>query len=95
MGERAMDEFAAVIRRFYEQLPEEVKTTLRRRGVSINAAEGDSTSPAGVFIPPQQAIVLYRAQLGAAPERSIEMVILHEIGHAMGMDHRRLRAFGL
>lgn len=95
MIERTMEEFAAAVRRAYERLPDEVKTPLRRRGVTINVAEGESSSPAGLYIPAQRAIVLYRAHLGRAGERTLETVMLHEIGHAMGMDHARLRAFGL
>jgi predicted Zn-dependent protease with MMP-like domain len=92
---RSVQEIEAKARAIWLELPKDIRQTLKRRGVVISVSEVDPppSNAAGLFWKPN--IILYYGWLKDCSDEFLERAILHEIGHALGMDHPRLKTHNL
>ena len=91
----SVQEIEAKAQAVWRELPTDIQQMLKRRSVTISVSEVDPppADAAGLFWKPN--IILYYGWLKDCSDEFLERVILHEIGHALGMDHPRLKANNL
>lgn len=85
-----LDELREFTRSVWGGLPLDLRRALEHRGVTVSISDVDPAPALGVYMPPSRCIVIYWVYARRQQPAEVERTILHEIGHACGMNHAQL-----